>query len=71
MGGDDKVGVIRKVFKAARGKSKDGGLVILWFEDIDFVCTANGKNLEMMYAFMAELDSLSDSDKILILATTS
>ena len=49
--------VLKKVFKAGRIKSKEGkGLVVLCFEDIDFVCGSGGKSLEVMYAFLAEVD---------------
>ena len=65
--------VIKKVFKAARSKNMESRdhLAILWFEDIDFICTANGKNLEMLYGFLAEIDQLKEEDDVLILATTS
>jgi hypothetical protein len=45
--------VIKKVFKAAKNKNPDSRnqLSILWFEDIDFICTSNSKNLEMLYEF--------------------
>ena len=60
IGGNEKIDVIKKVFKAAKGKNSEtrDQVIILWFEDIDFICTANGKNLEMMYAFLAEIDQL-------------
>lgn len=84
IGGNEKIDVIKKIFKAAKGQKTmshhqsnnvdaetRNRVIILWFEDIDFICTANGKNLEMMYAFLAEIDQLQNSHEILILATTS
>lgn len=49
--------MLKKVFQAGRIKGKEGkGIVVLCFEDIDFVCGAGGKSMEVMYAFLAEVD---------------
>ena len=39
-------------------------VVVLWFEEIDFICQ---KNQELMYEFLAEIDT----NQMLILATTN
>ena len=41
-------------------------VVILWFEEIDFICS-NKQNQELMYEFLAEIDT----NEMLILATTN
>jgi len=40
-------------------------------EELDFISNPKSQNKELFYTFMAELDQLSDTSKVLVIATTN
>ncbi len=44
--GDDKISKIKQIFKASRllnKNQKNKQLIIIWFEDLDYICQSGGK----------------------------